>query len=94
MSEKIYDEEIAPLLKQVGDICKAHDLGLVAVVEYAPGSRGKTFYLPDGVSLSMVMVNHCEQTAPNVDAYVIGLKRYCSKNGIPTDSSFVMRSET
>ncbi len=90
MSEEIYDKEIAPLLMQVAALCKQHQIPMVAEVEFLPGERGSTFFLPEGAGLSMTMIRQCAATAPNLDAYVISLSRYCKERGIDTSGSIIM----
>ncbi|SOE35247.1 hypothetical protein [Delftia acidovorans] len=57
MTEAIYDEQIAPLLRQAGKLCEQHGLAMVAVVEYDKEARGETRLLPDGAGLAMHMLS-------------------------------------
>lgn len=89
--EQFYDSEIAPKLRELCEACKARGLSFLAVVEYAPGEHGRTFWRSDSAGIGMVMSQHCAATAPNIDGYVIGLARYCNERGIDTSGSIVMR---
>lgn len=91
MSEKYYDEVIAPALKEIAEKCLSNGMSMVAVVEYEPGERGRTRVMQTDAGLEMTMINHCAKTAPNVDGYVLGLVRYANERGIPLGGSLVMR---
>jgi hypothetical protein len=90
--EQFYDEQIAPILFDLAKKCEANGLSMVAVVQYGPADmdRGDTVILQPDASLPMVMVRHCAKTAPNVDAFMIGLTRYASEKGIDTSASIYM----
>lgn len=90
--EEIYDKEIAPLLKVVGERCTEAKIPFVGVAEYAKSSRGTTFYLPAECDLSMIMLNHCAKMGTNVDGYIIGLVKYAKEKGIDYSGSFVMKT--
>lgn len=75
MSEAWYDEELAPKLVEIGKLCEARGIPFVAVVEYAPGERGETRYLPDSAGLCMKMLSMLASAGDNVDGYLIGLSR-------------------
>lgn len=91
MDEKLYDEEIAPKLKEVGDLCVKNGMPFLAIVEYAKGKIGMTAFQSDDECIEMVMIRHCAKTAPNIDGYVIGLMRWAEKNNVNMDASIVMR---
>lgn len=90
-NEQWYDREIAPKLLELGESCRARGMSFLSVVEYEPGNRSRTFTVTDNADLEMVMIQHCAQTAPNLDSYVIGLIRYCREKGIDTRASIVMQ---
>lgn len=90
-NEKIYDNEIAPKLKEVGDLCVQHGISFLAVAEYAPGMIGRTAVQTKDECIEMVMIRHCAKTAPNIDGYVIGLIRWANKNNVNMDSSLIMK---
>jgi hypothetical protein len=92
MSEQFYDEQIAPVLADLAQKCLDNGLSMVAVVQYGPEykQRGATYAMQPNAGLPMVMLRHCDKTAPNVDSYIFGLKRYCAEKGIDTSGSIYM----
>jgi len=88
--EQIYDEEIAPVLLALGEKIKKLDMSMVAVVEYAPSERGATKVIGKDSGLEMKMLSICDQTAPNVDGFMLALKRYCYQNNIDVSSSMYL----
>lgn len=91
--EAWYDTEIAPALAALAKRCHERGMAFVAVVEYEPGDRAGTYYMTEQAGLAMTMQHLCAMTAPNVDAYVMNLRRHCAKNGVNTESSFVLRGK-
>ena len=85
-----YDAEIAPALAELAKKCHERGMSFVAAVEYGPGKRGGTYYLMDDAGLEMRMLHICAQTVPNVDSYVINLKRFAEREGIDTAASWVL----
>jgi hypothetical protein len=92
MSEKIYDDEIAPKLKEAGELCVKHGIPFLAVVEWEQGKIGRTDYQTKDECLEMIMIRHCAKTAPNIDGYIIGLVRWAKKHGVDFSRSFVMKT--
>ena len=88
--EAWYDAEIAPALATLAKRCNERGMSFVACVEYSPGERGGTYYMTEEAGIAMRMVHICSLTAPNVDSYIINLKRYAKENGIDTSSSWVL----
>lgn len=88
-NEKIYDEQIAPLLLQAGKLCEGLGLSMCAVVEYGEGLRGETKVMGKDSSFSMLMLSHWAKVAPNLDSFYISAIRYCRKHGIDTGGSMV-----
>jgi hypothetical protein len=90
--ERFYDEHIAPALAALAQRCMDNGLSLVATVQFGPSNddRGTTLVMQPDANLAMVMARYCVMTAPNVDAYMIGLTRYCKENGIDTSASMYM----
>uniref|UniRef100_A0A6M3Y5P6 Uncharacterized protein n=1 Tax=viral metagenome TaxID=1070528 RepID=A0A6M3Y5P6_9ZZZZ len=93
-TKEIYDNEIAPLLREAGDICTKNDIPFLAVVEYASGMIGRTSFQTNDECIEMVMIRHCAKTSPNIDAYMIGLMRWAKKKNINLDASIVIRQLT
>lgn len=85
-----YDTEIAPKLAELAKLCHARGMSFLAQVEYQPGDRAGTYFLREDAGLAMQMVNLCCRTAPNVDNYIIHLKRHCKEMGIDPSSSWVL----
>ena len=76
MSEAIYDEQVAPLLRQAGEICQAHSMAMVTAVEYdTDGSvaRIRTFPAQSGITLRMV--DALMQSRGNLDMFLLSLAR-------------------
>lgn len=92
MSEKLYDERVAPLLMEAAKICMELNMPLLALVEYAPDKRGETRVVMPGEGLAMTMARHVVKCGVNVDAYMIGLTRYCREQGIDTSGSHYLRA--
>ena len=91
VNERWYDEEIAPALAEIAQKCHARDIPMVAVVEYDPGKRGRTYVSTPKEGLAMTMLGHCAKMGENVDGYMIGLVRYCYEKGIDTSGSIYLR---
>ncbi len=93
--EQFYDEQIAPVLADLGKKCLDNGLSFFASVQYGPGieNSGTTRVIQADASLRTVMINLLDNTAPNVDAYMIGLMRYCAENGIDTSASVFMKTK-
>lgn len=84
MSEQIYDEQIAPLLKQAADICTRHGLSLAAACEYAPGDTGLTFTGPVDKSTTgatMYLADLAVRARGNVDALMLAVMRHATETG-------------
>lgn len=91
MSEKIYDDEIAPLLRKVCNLCVKHGIPFLAVAEYAPGMIGRTAFRIKSECIEMLMIRHCAKTAPNIDGYIFGLGKWAKKENVSMDASIVMQ---
>lgn len=91
MTEKIYDEEIAPLLKKVGDLCVKHGIPFLAVAEYAPAMIGRTEFRTNDECIEMLMISHMAKTAPNIDGFLIGLIRWAKGKYINMNQSIFLK---
>ena len=89
-NEEWYDAEIAPALAELAKRCHERGMSFAAIVEYEPGKRGGTYYLTEDVGLEMRMLHICAHTVPNVDSYVLNLKRFAVQEGIDTSASLVL----
>lgn len=88
--EAWYDAEIAPALAALAKRCHERGMSFVASVEYQPGDRGGTYYLTADAGIAMRMLHICAMTVPNVDSYIIKLKRFAKENNVDTSSSWVL----
>jgi len=89
-TEKYYDEEIAPLLREIAEKCKDNGLSMVCAVEFNRNEIARTALLQKDKGLEMVMISHCAKTAPNIDSFMIGLKKYCNENNVDTSASIYL----
>lgn len=88
--EKWYDTEIAPALKDLAKRCNERGMSFLASVEFQPGDMATTFFLTKDAGVSMQMLKICAMTAPNVDSYVINLKRWAKENNVDAHGSLVL----
>lgn len=89
--EAWYDAEIAPALAALAKLCHERGMSFIAAVEYQPGDRGGTYYLTEDAGLQMHMLHLAAQTVPNVDRYILALRRHCKGRGQDMSGSFVLR---
>lgn len=89
--EAWYDAEIAPALAGLAKRCHERGMAFLAVVEYQPGDRARTLYMTEHANLAMQMVNLCAATVPNVDCYIMNLRKHCKAVGQDISGSFVLR---
>jgi hypothetical protein len=90
-NEVFYDEEIAPALIDLAKRCNERGMAFVASVEYDQDKRGDTYFMTEDAGIAINMVYLAARAAPNVDGFVINLKRHCNKHGIDTESSFILK---
>jgi hypothetical protein len=55
--EKVYDDEVAPLLRQVCDLCEKHGMPMLAVVQFNQTDWGHTAYTSGPYPLANM--RHC-----------------------------------
>lgn len=89
-SEAWYDAEIAPALAALAQRCNERGMAFVAAVEYQPGDHAGTYMVGPDACLQMHMLSLCSRTAPNVDNYILHLKRLCREKGIDQSASWVL----
>lgn len=70
-NEEIYDEQIAPLMAQILDICKAHSIPMVAAFEYAPEDLCASFILPKGAAEQLERAARIVSPGPSLMAFTI-----------------------
>lgn len=90
VDEAWYDAEIAPALAQLAKRCHERGMAFVSVVEYQPGDRARTVYMTEDACLAMEMINLCAATVPNVDCYVMNLRKLCQRRGQDMSGSIVL----
>ena len=76
MTEKFYDDVIAPKLMEIGELCVKNNIPFLAVIEYDPGELGRTFFQTADENMAMTMMCHCARTVPNMDSYVLGIIKW------------------
>jgi len=81
MSEKYYDEVIAPQLAAIAQDCANHEMSFAAVVEYEPGSAASTRMMVDGATVLYHMVSGAIEAQGNVDALIMALYKWTKENG-------------
>ena len=81
MSEKVYDEQVAPLLLKAGEICKAHGMPIVAVVQYGPDEVGDTVFLGDAPDHAVQLVYWAIQARGNLDLLMGQAIKHASEHG-------------
>jgi hypothetical protein len=89
--EAWYDAEIATALAALAKRCHERSMSFVACVEYQPGDRGGTYYLTEDAGLQMHMLHLAARTAPNVDRYILALRKHCKEHGQDISGSLVLR---
>lgn len=89
--EAWYDAEIAPALAALAERCHQRGMAFLSVVEYQPGDRARTLYMTEHAGLAMQMVHLCAATAPNVDCYIMNLRKHCKEVCQDISGSFVLR---
>lgn len=81
--EKVYDDQIAPLLKQAGEIAQEHDLPFLALVEAGDVLGKTTAALParDEMSATLLLVLMAEQARGNLDGLLLAVLRDSRHHG-------------
>lgn len=86
-NEKIYDQELAPLLMQVGKRCQELGISFIACVEYDAKNQGigrTEFMMPDEkgkLSASQRLTHWAARAKGNIDALFIICDRHGKKHG-------------
>lgn len=70
-NEAIYDEQIAPLMAQILEICTAHKIPMVAAFEYAPDDLCSSFILPRGAVMELEQAARITGPKPSLMAFTI-----------------------
>jgi len=80
-NEKIYDEEISPVLAQIGRRCRELGFSFVARVEWEPGDSGNTGFLAPNASIKQKLADWAARADGNVDALLLAVERHARKSG-------------
>ena len=79
--EKIYDEEVAPVLAALVKRCGELGFSMVARVEWMPGESGRTEFLALDASVGQKMTHWAAQADGNVDSLLLAVERHARKTG-------------
>lgn len=93
-NETVYDEQIAPLVTQIIEICRQYNIPIFATFQYAPESFCTTGIQGDGghgiIQHLLVMVQNCaEPRGINVDKYITWLLQDAYKNNANHSSVYL-----
>lgn len=91
--EKIYDEEIAPLLLKAGEICQKHGMTIVAQVEYEPGEFGLTAAMGENPSLAMQMLRWLAMAKTDIGRFLRQVQNHARKHGHSSASLYLLGVE-
>ena len=75
MSEKYYDEVIAPKLMELMKLAEADGTAFLATVEYAPGQTGSSIHLPKDCCVAMRLNHLMAMCNGNFDKFCMALMR-------------------
>lgn len=78
-NEEIYDNEIAPELKKLGDRCKELGISFLAQVEYSDDGIGRTEFLSENSSFAQKMTHWAAKAKGNFDALTMAVSRYAKR---------------
>lgn len=90
-TERVYDDEIAPLLLQAAKKATAHNIPLLTIAEWSRGKIGETGSAFRGASFPFVFSKAAVQAAGNLDGFVFSVLKFCKEHGISTEASIVAR---
>lgn len=83
MTERQYDEEIAPVLLELVEKCGAAGMAFTATVEYEPGQRGTTAAGIDANNIDMLVPYLAGQFGGRLDDLLFSLSRRIMELGLP-----------
>lgn len=91
--ENFYDEQIAPELARLANLCVEHGMSFVAAVEYAPGDIGETRRFAGGYTWPMELVALAIVAMGNIDRLFINVARIANQRAdLDETSSMVLRA--
>lgn len=79
MSEKLYDEEIAPRLKEVAELCKKAGIPMLATVWFQGEDSGTTRVFPGEPNPSFTLAHAAHRCRGNLDKLCFTLVREVSE---------------
>lgn len=80
-AEDVYDDEIAPLLLRVGELCEKHGFSFVGMCEWTPGETGITVTRRENASVEFRLAEMAAFARGNVDALMMAAARYGREHG-------------
>jgi hypothetical protein len=90
--EKIYDEQISPLMQQIIDICKEHKIPMFAEVQFGPEDFCKTVLVWPGshpIMTHLSALSQCDcEGGVNIDKYMMWVSKSARLEG---HSSFFLK---
>ena len=89
MSEKFYDEIVAPKLAEIAKLCTDDGMSFVACVEF-DGILAETSQMAEGYTFASVLVESAIRARGNVDALAIAAYCWALING-GIENSIVLR---
>ena len=81
MSEKIYDDKVAPLLKEAANICKKNNMSIVCIVEFSPNCTGETISITGKQGIETTMAYLAVKSNGNADKMLFNLVHYAKEKG-------------
>lgn len=93
MSEKFYDDVIAPKLLEISNLCKENGLSFVGAVEWPESSLCYTLIMQKDATIAVRLVEVSAKANGNFDAMAFAILRYAKENNIRNDS-IVLRAAT
>jgi hypothetical protein len=82
--EKVYDEEISPLMTKIIEVCNREKIPMFAEFQYADDGMCKTHLNHDGHPLfhHLEVLTRCRcEGGLNVDNYIMWLQRHAREHG-------------
>lgn len=83
--EKVYNEQIVPKLRELGDLCAAHNMHVASIVELGGGgAAGDYFYTgsyDETSSLAFRMVVTLAKAHGNLDAFMNAMAKHGREHG-------------
>lgn len=79
--ERFYDEDIAPVLAELGWRCAQHGLSFLAVVEWRPGAMGRTVQLSDEHGYGIEHANAAASANGETDVLIAKLIAEAQRSG-------------